>query len=109
MLVIKTQEELQVMKTRMIEQIKLGLEVKFLEKREAKEKEPALSEDILGVTFSPNDARVNPMRLCHGFIKKAIQLGAKVFTNTEVIGIKTRKNKFIYHIPPPAARIIDSI
>jgi len=93
MVVIENNEELKAMKIFVEKQKSLGLKVSLLDKNKAIKKEPALSQDILGSTFSPLDAQVNPIYLSYAFINSAKNLGAKVYTHTEVTGIKLKSNK----------------
>jgi len=93
MVVIENSEELKAMKIFVEKQKSIGLEVSLLDKNKAIEKEPALSQDILGSTFSPLDAQVNPIYLSYAFINSAKNLGAKIYTHTEVTGIKLESNK----------------
>ena len=93
MVIIENEEELEAMKIFVKEQRKIGLDVYLLDRDRAIEKEPALSQDILGSTFSPLDAQVNPIYLSYAFINSAKNLGAKVYTHTEVTGIKLKSKK----------------
>ena len=71
MVVIENNEELKAMKIFVEKQKSLGLKVSLLDKDKAIKKEPALSQDILGSTFSPLDAQVNPIYLSYAFINSA--------------------------------------
>jgi len=93
MVIIENKEELKAMKIFVEKQRSIGLEVSLLDKDKAIEIEPALSQDILGSTFSPLDAQVNPIYLSYAFINFAKELGAEVYTHTEVTGIKIKSNK----------------
>jgi glycine/D-amino acid oxidase-like deaminating enzyme len=93
MVIIENNEELESMKIFVEKQKSIGLKVSLFDKDKAIEKEPALSHDILGSTFSPLDAQVNPMYLSFAFINSAKELGAEVYTHTEVTGIKLKSNK----------------
>ena len=93
MVIIENNEELKAMKIFVEEQRNIGLDVSLLDRDRAKEKEPALSQDILGSTYSPLDAQVNPMYLSFAFINSAKELGAEVYTHTEVTGIELESNK----------------
>jgi len=93
MVIIENNEELKAMKIFVEEQRNIGLDVSLLDRDRAKEKEPALSQDILGSTYSPLDAQVNPMYLSFAFISSARNLGAEVYTHTEVTGIRLKFNR----------------
>jgi glycine/D-amino acid oxidase-like deaminating enzyme len=93
MVVIENEQELQAMKRFVKKQQEIGLNVSLLDKDQARKMEPALSEKILGSTFSPLDGQVNPMLLTFAFIRAAKKLGAKVLTHMEITGIKLKSGK----------------
>lgn len=88
MIVVERAEELQAMKQFAAKHNSFGLEVSLLDPQQARELEPFLSEKILGATFSPMDAQVNPMLLTFAFLKAAQGLGAKILTNTRATGFQ---------------------
>ncbi len=87
MVVIEGEEEFPAMEQYVKEQRVIGLDVTLLGVKEAREREPALSEKIIGATYSPQDSQVNPMFLTFAFIDRARELGARVFTDTRVTAI----------------------
>jgi sarcosine oxidase subunit beta len=93
MVVIENEQELQAMKRFVEKQQEIGLNVSLLDTDQARKMEPALSEKILGSTFSPLDGQVNPMLLTFAFISAAKRLGAEVLTHMEITGIKLRSGK----------------
>ena len=93
MIVIEHEEELQAVKRHVENQKKFGLDVSLLDRKQAREFEPSLSETILGATFSPMDAQVNPMLLTFAFIKAAKKNGAKFFSHTRVTGFRKTFNR----------------
>jgi len=92
MIVIESEEELRTMAQFVEKQNAIGLDVSLLDPKQARELEPSLSENILGATFSPMDAQVNPMFLTFAFLKAAQDLGAKILTNTRVTGFQKTSN-----------------
>jgi glycine/D-amino acid oxidase-like deaminating enzyme len=92
MIVIESEEELRTMAQFVDKQNTIGLDVSLLDSKQARELEPSLSENILGATFSPMDAQVNPMFLTFAFLKAAQDLGAKILTNTRVTGFQKTLN-----------------
>jgi glycine/D-amino acid oxidase-like deaminating enzyme len=88
MIIVERDEELRTMEQFVEKQISIGLDVSLLDPKQARELEPALSEKILGATFSPMDAQVNPMFLTFAFLKAAQGLGAKILTNTRATGFQ---------------------
>ncbi len=94
MVVIPDPIQYDTMKKFVQEQSQSGLEVKLLNSREVRDKQPALSETIVGATHCSADGQVNPIKLAYGFAKAGQRYkNAKIFNHTNVIGIKTRDNK----------------
>lgn len=92
MVLIEDEEQLKVMKDFVKRQKAIGLQVKLLGLKEASEIQPGLSPNLVGSTYSPQDAHVNPMRLCQAFAKAAKRLGAEIYLNTGVLDIRDIKN-----------------
>ncbi len=86
LIVIESEAELRTLEPVLEKQNQTGLDVSLLDAKQARELEPSLSEGILGATFSPMDAQVNPIFLTFAFIKAARNRGAKFFTHTLVTG-----------------------
>ncbi|MDI3480877.1 MAG: hypothetical protein PWQ97_532 [Tepidanaerobacteraceae bacterium] len=93
MIVIKTEEQWQVMKGFVQRQKKAGLKVELLGRDHALQRQPAFSRDILGATYSPMDGEVNPINLTLGFFRGAKKYGAKSMLSTEVKGIRVEKGR----------------
>ncbi|MCR4430254.1 MAG: FAD-binding oxidoreductase [Tepidanaerobacteraceae bacterium] len=93
MIVIKTDEQWQVMQGFVERQRKTGLKVELLGREQALERQPAFARDILGATYSPMDGEVNPINLTLGFFRGAKKYGARPLLSTEVKGIKAEKGK----------------
>jgi sarcosine oxidase subunit beta len=85
--VIESEAELAAMQVFVERQAKAGLDISLLNRTQARRIEPALSEDIVGVTFSPLESLVNPLLLTIGFLQAARKAGATVLTHTRVEGI----------------------
>jgi glycine/D-amino acid oxidase-like deaminating enzyme len=88
LVVIETEEELDAMQLFVEKQKKHSVDVSLLSTEQARQKEPALSENIIGATFSPLDSQVNPILLTLGFLGAAQKAGAKVFASTPVRAIE---------------------
>ncbi len=93
MIVIESEEELRTLERVLEKQKNAGLDVSLLDKKQTRELEPSLSESILGATFSPMDAQVNPMFLTFAFTRAAQNLGAKIFAHTLVTGFQKTSNR----------------
>lgn len=50
-------------------------------------------EDIIGGSYGANDGFINPLGVLEGFLKKALEKGAKVEFETEVFAIETENGK----------------
>jgi sarcosine oxidase subunit beta len=93
MIVIKTQEQWQVMQGFVERQKKVGLRVELLGREQALQRQPAFAQDIVGSTYSPMDGEVNPINLTLGFFRGAKKYRAKPLLSTEVRGIKVEKGR----------------
>ena len=78
MVVIEHEAEMAAMQTFVTQQARHGVEVALIDPKEAREIVPALSESIVGATFSPQDGKINPIRLNLALILGAKQQGARV-------------------------------
>ncbi len=71
----------------------LGLAVKMIDGREAKEICPYLSEEVIGASWCPTDGHANPMLATLAYYRKARQLGVRFITGEEVVEIRKIKGK----------------
>ncbi|KJS86998.1 MAG: FAD-dependent oxidoreductase [Peptococcaceae bacterium BICA1-8] len=92
MILIETPEELKVMEEFVTRQKALGLEVEILDYKEALKLQRGLSPHIVGSTYSPQDAHVNPIRLNLGFALGAQRYGAEILLGTEVTDILVKND-----------------
>ncbi|MDD3656230.1 MAG: FAD-dependent oxidoreductase [Atribacterota bacterium] len=94
MVVIPDQVQYDTMKKFVREQSNNGLDVKLLNSREARNKQPELSNSIAGATYCSADGQVNPIRLAYGFAEAGQRYkNARIYNHTKVQGIKIRDNK----------------
>jgi glycine oxidase len=59
--------------------------IKWLDSKEIREMEPALSPSVAGGMYLPNDGHVQPVKLTQAFAKAAVYFGAEIRENTEVL------------------------
>lgn len=74
-------------------QQEIGLDVRLLDTAQTLAREPLLSPHLAGATFSPLDARVNPIHLTLGLALAARKNHARIITHARVLGIHTRNNR----------------
>lgn len=94
MVVIEHEAEFAPMQAFVSQQRQHGVTVSLLDVREARELVPALSEAIAGATFSPDDGKINPIRLNLAFIRGAKERGAQV-----------KVGEYVKHINVKAGRV----
>jgi len=69
-----------------------GIEMHEISLREAEDMVPGMStQGLVAAFFLPNDGQTNPIDTMRSLIKGARMRGAKVFEETRVTGIKTRR------------------
>ena len=93
LVVIETEEELAAMQLFVEKRKKHSVDISLLSTEQAREKEPALSKNIIGATFSPLDSQANPILLTLGFLRAAQKAGATVFSNTPVREIELTQGR----------------
>ncbi|KJS19964.1 MAG: FAD-dependent oxidoreductase [Clostridiaceae bacterium BRH_c20a] len=93
MILIETPDELEIMEEFVARQKALGLEVSILDYKEALKLQRDLAPHILGSTYSPQDAHVNPIRLNLGFALGAQRYGAEILLATEVTDILVKNDR----------------
>ena len=94
MVVIPDQMQYNAMEKFVKEQSESGLEVKLLNSREARNKQPGLSHIIAGATYCSADGQVNPIKLAYGFAEAGKRYKkAKIYNHTSVKDIKIKGNK----------------
>ncbi|MDC0034837.1 FAD-binding oxidoreductase [Chloroflexi bacterium] len=74
-------------KNMVIESQKNAFNLQLLSPYEAKSIEPELNLDMLGYVYSPTRGQADPLKTTRAFGRAALHAGAKVQTNTEVIGM----------------------
>lgn len=77
-------------------QAEVGIDIEVLSRDEVLEKEPYLSPNIAGATFSKIDGNVNPFRLVELYIKSAKKNNVQTSFYNQVISIQ--KNGDIFHL-----------
>ncbi|RLB35607.1 MAG: FAD-binding oxidoreductase [Deltaproteobacteria bacterium] len=87
LIIVEKEEELQSIDCHIAREKKLGLEVSFLDRQEARELEPCLSENFVAAVHCPLDGQVNPIYLSLAFLEAAKRSGVKVFPLTRVTDI----------------------
>jgi sarcosine oxidase subunit beta len=97
MILIENNYELELMEKFVHSQRENGLDVKIISVKEAREKCPSLTENIVGTTYSPLDWQIDPLNLNVGLIEGAKNNGATIMlgVSAEKIGIK---NAEIAHV-----------
>ncbi len=93
LVVIETGTEYLAMEKYVKDQQTIGLDVQLLDTPQTLEREPLLSTSIIGSTFSPLDAQVNPINLTLGFALAAKRNHATIMTGVKVEGILTKNNR----------------
>lgn len=74
---------------RVLESQKNGFNTQLLSSYEAKAIEPELNMELLGYVYGPTRGQADPLKTTRAFGKAALQAGAKVQTETKVIGLKS--------------------
>ncbi len=91
MLVMESEEEVEFIRAFTQAQKDFGLPVEFLDQKETRRLQPAISPRILASTFCPIDGEVNPFFLLVALVNKIRCHGGRIYTHCAVEGFKTRE------------------
>ena len=95
LLAASTEEEYKLIKEMNDNLRSLGLDVELLDRKEARSYMPLLGENIIGASYSPNDAQINPLELVVACFQAAKKHGAHFSTYTTLENIEISGNKII--------------
>ena len=70
----------------------LGLKMYWLNGDEARQQEPLLAPDICAAIYAPEESQVKAPSLTRAFAKAAEHLGAKLYSQREVMGIRREQD-----------------
>jgi len=93
MIIAETEEEIEYISSLAKKQRESGLSIELLDKKQIKERQPALSDCVLASTFCPMDGKVNPMKVAFSFAESAKRRGARIYTFTQVKDIEVSKGR----------------
>jgi glycine oxidase len=90
-----TEEKAETLQSMISFQQTLGEEASWLSAKEASTLEPALSNQVVGAMYAPNDGQVSAPKLANSFAQAAIALGSKVLEHSEVTNILAKEGKVV--------------
>ncbi len=76
---------------------KAGLEIEMLSGDQARSLLPYLSNGILAASLSRDEGRVNPLKASPAVLAQALAAGARLYSQTEVLGIERAGSGFTVH------------
>ena len=93
LIVMETEDEKTAMKHFVEAQRQAGLDVELLDHNQLRALAPCLSHHLVGATYSPGDAKINPIALTLGFAMGAKQMGTQILAGTAVLDIEIEKSQ----------------
>ena len=77
-------------------QQEIGVQTRIISAQELHELEPdCRTDDLTYVAYEPDSGYADPILTCHGFVRRAQELGTQVRTHTRVTGIRTAGGRVI--------------
>ncbi len=105
MLVVTRPETLDIFRRNVELQHRLGVNTQWLTGDEVRQRLPGMRfDDALGATFHAKDGLADPNSVLMGYLQRARQLGARVFTGVEVTGLKLTGDR-VTAVETPAGEI----
>ena len=95
LLAANTDDELQLVRDMNTSLKSLGLDVEYLDGKQARDSMPVLGENVIGASYSPQDAQINPLELVTACAQAARANGAIFATFTELLGIESSGDKIV--------------
>lgn len=95
LLVASSETEMNMVKNMATTLQALGLDVQLVDRDEARSIMPVLGPTIIGASYSPRDAIINPLNLVAAYADAARRLGANICTFTEVTGLETDGDRIL--------------
>lgn len=79
------------LRAHVVMQRELGVDAQVISAQELQTLEPACrTDDLTFVAYEPSSGYADPILTCHGFVRRAQELGATIRTHTTVTGIRTK-------------------
>ena len=92
MILIETQQQLEVMEAFVEQQRKSGLEVEIIDRKEVVKKQPYVKDTVIASTYSSKDAQVNPLKVMRGFLGKGVSNGLQIMRGATINSIDQKKD-----------------
>jgi glycine/D-amino acid oxidase-like deaminating enzyme len=103
-MVAETEEELKVLRDKQSIEKKAGLETHVLTGDEMRSFAPYLAPDLSGIAYCPREGHANPLLVGPTYAFRAMELGAKIRTNCEVLKIEPLDNASPYRFKLKTSR-----
>lgn len=100
LILIETEEQLEVMKHIVEQQKQCGLDVEIVDGDKARNMEPTLSKNVIAAAHCPLDGHVNPIHTTLGFAQAAQKLGVEFWKHTPATDIKTKDGRIESVVTP---------
>ena len=94
LMVAETEGGLQTLKLKAAIEREAGVDSQIIDGDRVRQIEPALSDEIIGGIWCPGEGFANTLVVGPTFARRAIELGARVSLQTEVIGIRREGSAF---------------
>ena len=86
-------EEVDELRSQLVWQAELGIGVRWVDREELLEREPEISQEVLGGVFSPTEAHIRGTSYVDALVHAASRKGATFFQDTEVVGLQTEDGR----------------
>ena len=95
LILIENESEMEIMKGFVEKQRKTGLDVSIISLDQINKLQPGIAQDIIGATYSPMDAEVDPIALNIAFARAAKREGAEIVLGTKVTDVKIENGRVV--------------
>lgn len=92
MVLIENEAELAIMEQFVKEQRSYGLDVQIIDQKDARKKQPFLSDHIIASTYSKMDSQIDPFHVMRALEKQGAKAGVTIIRRNGVVGIEQLGN-----------------
>ncbi len=92
MILIENDQYLHIMEEYVEQQKSYGLDVRIVDEKELRKRQPHVREGIIASTYSDKDSQANPLRALRGFMRKGLSMGLEIKRGVSVMELSQRQN-----------------
>ena len=99
LMMAENERELGFLRDKAAREREMGIDVEVIGPEELRRIAPAVSTEMIGAAFCPEEGKINPLKGTHGIYRAALALGQRFSNQDEVLHITREARGFRIHTP----------